>query len=109
METRHTPGPWVAALEGNLRPLIIQDLTGRPIPIASIIHQGGGDFDPSETTQVNAHLIAAAPELLAALRRAVPWLGKLIADGGHLQSVCPNDAIGALQQAEAALARAKGE
>ena len=70
METRHTPGPWVAALEGNVRPLIIQDLTGRPIPIASIIHQGGGDFDPSETTQVNAHLIAAAPELLAALRRA---------------------------------------
>lgn len=43
----------------------------------------------------------------SALKRAVPWLGKLIADRGHLAAVCPNDAVGALQQAEAALEMAK--
>lgn len=39
----------------------------------------------------------------AALRRVIPWLGRLIADGGHLASCAPNDAVGALQQAEAAI------
>lgn len=42
-------------------------------------------------------------DLEAALRRAVPWLGKLIADGAHMNAVAPNDAVGALQQAEAIL------
>lgn len=46
-------------------------------------------------------------ELVDALRRATPWLGKMIADGAHMNSVAPNDCIGALQQAEHALARAK--
>lgn len=45
--------------------------------------------------------------LLAALKRATPWIGKLIADGGHLHSVAPNDAIGALQQMEAAIKQAE--
>ena len=49
-----------------------------------------------------------ADELLAALQRALPWLGKLIADGGHLNSVAPNDAVGAMQQAEAAIKKALG-
>jgi hypothetical protein len=40
-----------------------------------------------------------------ALKRSVPWLGKLIADGGHLESVAFCDAVGALQQAEAAIAQ----
>lgn len=65
-----------------------------------------------ESEEYAAYLCAAAnayqhhEACLAALRRAIPWLGKLIADGGHLNSVAPNDAIGALQQAEAALALA---
>jgi hypothetical protein len=46
---------------------------------------------------------AAKKTLRDALKRAVPWLGRLIADKGHLECVCPNDAVGALQQAEAAL------
>ncbi len=55
-----------------------------------------------------ANLFAAAPELLAALNRALPWIGRLIADGGHLNSVAPNDAIGAMNQAQAAIDRATG-
>lgn len=41
--------------------------------------------------------------LESALRRALPWLGRLIADKGHLNAVCPNDAIGAMLQAHVAL------
>lgn len=58
--------------------------------------------------QANARLIAAAPDMLTALKRAAPWLGKLIADGGHMHSVAPNDAIGTLERVEAAIAKATG-
>lgn len=58
--------------------------------------------------QCRCHDIAdASPKILAALKRAVPWLGRMIADGGHLETVAPNDAIGALAQAEAAIAEAE--
>ena len=45
--------------------------------------------------------------MLASMRRMVPWLGKLIADGGHLQAVAPQDAVNALAEAEMILAKAK--
>lgn len=64
---------------------------------------------PSDTSQEHFDLIAAAPDLLAALERAIPWLGKLIADGGHLQAVMPMDAVRTLEMAEAAIAKTKGE
>jgi hypothetical protein len=41
--------------------------------------------------------------LRAALARALPWLGRMIVDGGHLACCAPNDAIGAMEQATAAL------
>ena len=104
METRHTPGPWRI---GDGGATVFGPRTNAPSP-RTIANVGRGPLCTNET-KANARLIAAAPELLAALDRVLPWLGKLISDGGHLQSVCPNDAIGALQQAEAALARAKGE
>ena len=56
----------------------------------------------------NAHLIAAAPELLEALKRAAPWLGKMIADGAHMNSVLPKDCERTLQMIEAAIAKAEG-
>jgi hypothetical protein len=44
-------------------------------------------------------------ELLFALKRCVPWLGKMIADGGHLQAVAPNDAVLSLARAEQLIAK----
>ena len=48
-------------------------------------------------------------ELYSALKRALPWLGKLVAEGVHNNTVCPNDAIGAMQQAQAAIDLCKAE
>jgi hypothetical protein len=66
MSARHTPGPWISAGYGDY-----SDYDGK----CRVILGEGGDirtavvlgFDSNEN-QANAHLIAAAPELLAALQ-----------------------------------------
>ncbi|NQV85455.1 MAG: hypothetical protein HQ492_00045 [Woeseiaceae bacterium] len=58
--------------------------------------------DPEDRKRIETQ--HRANELRAALKRIVPWLGRMICDGGHLPCVAPNDAVGALHQAEAALA-----
>jgi hypothetical protein len=55
----------------------------------------------------HANLIAAAPELLKAIKRAAPWLGKMIADGGHINAVLPNDCVRTLEMVEAAIRKAE--
>lgn len=74
MSERHTAGPWFAdvnrsygfpiALTPNIpiNPMVL----GRPInvSVAKVSRDGG------QEAIANAHLIAAAPEMLAALRRA---------------------------------------
>lgn len=44
-------------------------------------------------------------ELVSACKRALPWIGKMIADKAHLNSVLPNDCIGAMEQLEVALTK----
>ncbi len=62
---KHTPGPWRASgdevLAGNERPLTIAICDGGP----------RRNNVPSLEACDNAHLIAAAPDLLAALREAL--------------------------------------
>lgn len=53
------------------------------------------------TAEVAAALLALGVRPLAALKRAAPWLGKMIADGGHLRAVAPLDAENTLAQIEA--------
>ena len=96
--TAHTPGPWRV---DATRQTAVRGFDGR--------HVATLEAGSQPTRDADARLIAAAPDLLAALRRVAPWIGKLIADGGHLQCVAPQDAVGALDQAEAAIAKAKGE
>ena len=50
----------------------------------------------------------AAPAMKEALSRCIPWVGKLIADKGHLKAVHPKAAIEALNLAEEAYATAEG-
>jgi hypothetical protein len=61
MTTKHTPGPWVARQSAH-GPIDIFDSQERDV----VTVYGGGV--PSEHKQANARLIAAAPELLDALK-----------------------------------------
>jgi hypothetical protein len=91
---KHTPGPWFH-YTGKLRPqyaTIIHEIQSDDG--TSIVKWGGFDgVDGSQRKIVaNARLMAAAPEMLAALRKAMPVLMNF-ADGseGAYEIVC--DAI----------------
>jgi hypothetical protein len=63
MSTQHTPGPWYALAEG---------ITGAEIGYRAIIDDDGVTVcNPSPMGAANARLIAAAPDLLAALQAIV--------------------------------------
>lgn len=57
----------------------------------------------------NARLISAAPEMLDALERLIPWACKALADGVHRGCAAPNDLDAAINYARAAIAKARGE
>jgi len=102
----HTPGPWkVARKRGPLHgigatdPLAIKDSTGEYVATL-----GGGSVHFANA-DANAHLIAAAPDLLAALKECVPWLESmpLPADDQHLRDMAAktlNDVQAAIEKAE---------
>lgn len=92
-EFKGTPGPWVASK------------TGRGIgPVSGIDDQSFGmiievayvEFDPEIEVQVaNANLIAAAPELLEALKECLPWVNNGLARGTHFKALSAiNKALG---------------
>ena len=69
--TQHTPGPWlVLSDDDHSDALTIQDQD--ELTIADIWGFAAPDRDGQE--QANARLIAAAPELLAALREACAYI-----------------------------------
>lgn len=67
METKHTPGPWKREAFGIWH--TNEKGENRRVACAEI-DRGEGPYKPSDEGEVvaNARLIAAAPELLAALR-----------------------------------------
>ena len=99
----HTPGPWTAYELGN------EDGTWRKW---SIVHNGpiayGGDSGKgSENSRATAQLMAAAPELLAALESVITWAERHklnLADCiDGKQRECP-----VIMDARAAIAKARG-
>jgi hypothetical protein len=60
-KAQHTPGPW--RIEGEGRSGQHQISGSHNLPICEIVC----NYDSEETKLANAHLIAAAPDLLAAL------------------------------------------
>lgn len=63
---KHTPGPWtIQFVENDLHPARAQGAY-RIIECAQHEHDAGGDG--SKVSEANARLIAAAPEMLKALR-----------------------------------------
>lgn len=85
METKHTPGPWYA-LRGQ-RNISIRHKTGDKflpmVNVASVRGKFPADCQYG-SSEANARLIAAAPELLAALQALVGWEDAEIKHfGGH--------------------------
>lgn len=87
---KFTPGPWAFCND------TLCQATGSFLHLGTFIESPGLGY----TAEANKNLIAAAPEMAAALKRAAPWLARLITDGGHLECAAPGDAERTLQQIE---------
>lgn len=104
---KHTPGPWVASNASNGRNFNHWSVCDRRMcRIAKTDQMPGGN---SEEEYANARLIAAAPDLLA----AVKWAGQcleayLCADSQEGRDYCRKDLESAHQMACAAIAKAEG-
>jgi len=93
-KTKHTPGPW----HSNNRPNDTLVLDGDDLIIAGIYMFPAPDREGQE--QANAHLIAAAPELLAAAKGVQD-----IVDGmKDMERAWANE----LEALDAAIAKAEG-
>jgi hypothetical protein len=100
MSAQHTPGPWVLLGSHESEGFDCYWIKGQPSPflrgftkeIASVSGPQGGE------AEANAHLIAAAPELLEAL--------EFLANVARATPGFPSPM--ALQQADRAIAKARG-
>lgn len=99
-ETKHTPGPWSVYINGQ-RGANTCRVTAGGYTVASV--NCVGDFNSEE----NAHLIAAAPDLLAALQEVLAY--QLIDYNYHGEptEAC-RELAAAVAQAETAIAKATG-
>jgi hypothetical protein len=101
METKHTPGPWQTLPEEADKAYIRVRGTrlGSRYKVANVVTLDYAGVHPreAEETRANARLIAAAPELLDALRAARKFV------------VSSHDPVGdELQRIDAAIAKATG-
>lgn len=105
METKHTPGPFIAWDDGRTIGIEGQEgADGWPVPIAIAEIVDHGDMaDPAQMLADQA-LLTAAPELLEALERAYSLLTELRA-----HDLDGMEDIETLAMVEHAIAKAKGE
>lgn len=68
MPTKHTPGPWTADPARVIR----AECSALPLPYVIAMALGDEDVGPG-AGDANARLIAAAPDLLKALRNLLDW------------------------------------
>lgn len=95
-QTNHTPGPWVINYHAGLNEYIIGP--GKGLHIAPVL-AGSGRPD----AKANATLMAAAPDLLAALEALTP-----LAHDMHISHQMGKFDSWAIDAAEAAIAKARG-
>lgn len=113
VESKHTPGPWNRTpTQGGEPGLIIESIDSPDGHIVATALRSlqtgvaavGTDWRTKEEAEANARLIAAAPDLLLALKAVLGWgladPSQMQADAGH-----PGDIE---RQARAAIARAEG-
>ena len=68
---RHTPGPWRVSAHDDNGDIVVRDYNMGAI-VANCSEEFYGDITPKEQS-ANARLIAAAPDMLAALEAARLW------------------------------------
>lgn len=128
MSTQHTPGPWyVGLIPSEQMTVSSHGFKHKAFPISGSGRAIGcvynGDARPERrvfadpTPEANARLIAAAPELLAALREVTRLVSELqpVCDCGGEQTGSPEQsgkhnydcAIGIILDARAAIAKAE--
>lgn len=102
--SQHTPGPWQAIISGVTRAISTTNGAPKQATICRLFTECAS-FAPGEP-EANARLIAAAPELLAALESA---LASIEGQAELLRHCGAAYGIGAtLAQSRAAIARATG-
>lgn len=99
--TAHTPGPWRIGDAGHT---VFGPKTALTSPVSIVTLWQRTPNCGREERQANAHLIAASPELLAALVEALPWVEAQLDDPvnkpGSVQAVA--------NRIRAAIAKAEG-
>lgn len=103
MTQTHTPGPWVVARGDS-----VYARRGDGIPLAPIADCNTSRTVTAADRAANAALIAAAPELLAALRALLPVIDKAWEYDGDVFGMLHNAAVDADAAARAAIAKAEG-
>jgi hypothetical protein len=93
---KHTPGPWFKDYEGHIR----APYPNHPPGISVARMTCFGAHDVHLALEANAHLISAAPDLLAKLESMVAVFNQ--------PEIDPLAAFVAIEQATAAIAKAKG-
>jgi hypothetical protein len=99
MNTEHTPGPWRV---GN-GSFVISDHPAPGITGSDDVHHYGGHLICESVSQANARLIAAAPDLLEALK----ILSDYPISGGYALGPCISECD--MQEIRAAIAKAEGK
>jgi len=94
----HTPGPWTATGHDGKQCVIIECTWGS---VAKVLPVGAQDQETA-----NAQLIAAAPELLAALKFCLTWVETFDRQTGPKSSEGP--LFTSINQARAAITKAEG-
>ena len=97
-ETTHTPAPWQAT---DSSPLYV---TAGPSILATMHFS----LRPTAEVKANAHLMAAAPELLDNLKNVLSRFQDLLGPEGHRNGEIAGD-VDAIKQAHAVIAKATGE
>lgn len=102
MTGKHTPGPWVVLIDhlGENEIEIVSNAGSHSVPVADIMLDKHTTFAPSlAEAMANAHLIAAAPDLLAVAK----WL-----EANRHECFIPNPGDVFDEMLFAAIAKAEG-
>lgn len=65
---KHTKGPWIAASYSSVVGAPVVAASGRPVASVTYFHLGEGFDNHERESTANGRLIAAAPDLLEALK-----------------------------------------